>query len=80
MCRNEQDTQFGRLDPSIAPGEAEARKPKSLATEGQAQQQHVNQQGEQQRKRESPVFIAQALTQRLSASCGSRSSLRLRGR
>jgi hypothetical protein len=50
MRRNKQDAQLGRLDPSISPGEPEARKPKSLATEGQAQQQRVNQQGEQQRK------------------------------
>ena len=49
--RNEPDTQTGRLDPSIPPGKAEARKPKARATESQAQQQHMNQQREQQRKR-----------------------------
>ena len=50
LRRHEHDAQIGRLDPSLPPGEAEARKPKSLATEGQAQQQRVNQQGEQERE------------------------------
>lgn len=47
--RNDQHTQLGHLDPPLAPGEAEARKPGPLATEGQAQQQRVNQQGQQHR-------------------------------
>ena len=34
-----------RLDPSISPGQGEARKPKAHATERQAQQQRVTQQG-----------------------------------
>jgi hypothetical protein len=45
------DDQRGRLDASISPGEAEARKPKPLAVKSQAQQQRMNQQREQQRKR-----------------------------
>jgi hypothetical protein len=49
--RKEHDAQVGHLDPPISPGQAEARKPKTLANEGQAQQQRVNQQGEQQRNR-----------------------------
>ena len=61
LRRNDYDAQIGCLDPSILPGEAEARKPKSLATEGQAQQQRVNQQREQQRIRQSPVLRAHAL-------------------
>jgi len=36
-----------RLDASILPGEAEARKPKPLAIEGQAQEQRMNDQREQ---------------------------------
>ena len=60
LRRNDYDAQIGYLDPSILPGEAEARKPKSLATEGQAQQQRVDQQREQQRMRQSPVLRAHA--------------------
>ena len=66
--RNEHDAQIGHLDPSISPREAEARKPKSLATEGQAQQQRMNQQGEQQRKSESPAFRVPALDPPLPAA------------
>jgi len=44
------------LGPSILPREAEARKPEPLATKGQAQQQRVAQQGEQQPKRQTPAF------------------------
>ena len=55
LRRNDYDAQIGCLDPSILPREAEARKPTSLATEGQAQQQRVDQQREQQRTRESPI-------------------------
>jgi hypothetical protein len=51
LRRNDYDAQIGYLDPSILPGEAEARKPESLATEGQAQQPRVDQQREQQRMR-----------------------------
>jgi hypothetical protein len=56
--RDEHDAQIGHLDPSISPGEAETRKPKFRATERQAQQQRVNQQGERQRKRQWPAFTA----------------------
>jgi hypothetical protein len=56
--RNEHHAQIGHLDPSISPGEGEARKPKSLATKRQAQHQRVNQQGEQQRKSQLPAFAA----------------------
>ena len=55
------DAQVGDLDPSILPEEAEARKPKSLATEGQPQQQSVDQQREQQRRRQSPALTNHAL-------------------
>jgi hypothetical protein len=53
--------EIGYLDPSILPGESEAQKPTPLATEGQAQQQRVDQQREQQRMRQSPVLSAHAL-------------------
>jgi len=79
MRRDEHDAQLGNLDPSISPGQAEARKPKSLATEGEAQQQRVNQQGEQQRKTQAPVFAAQALAQLLTEPCVWKRFLRLRG-
>ena len=55
--RNQHDVQIGRLDPSIFPGEDEAGKPKSSATDREAQQERVNQQGEQQRKSQSPVSM-----------------------
>lgn len=58
------------LDPSILPGETEAGKPEFLPTEGQAQQQRVDQQGKQQRKTESSVLGARA-TNRLPAEAGS---------
>ena len=64
-CRNEHDAQLRHLDASFLPGEAQARKPKSLASEGQAQQQSVNQQREQQRRSHSPSLRAHALDQRL---------------
>ena len=47
LRRNEPDNQSGRLDASISPGEAEARKPKPLAIESQAQKQRMNDQREQ---------------------------------
>ena len=56
MRRNEHHAQVGRLDPSICPGEDEARKSKSGVTERQAQQQSVNEQGEQQWKSQFPVL------------------------
>ncbi len=56
--RNEHHAQLGYLDPTILPGEAEARKPKFLPAEVQVQQQRVNHQGKQQRKSQSPVFRA----------------------
>jgi len=62
-CRSEHDAQFGRLDASLAPWKAEAGQPESLALEGQRQQQRVNQQGEQQRNGESPVFAVHASIQ-----------------
>jgi hypothetical protein len=60
LRRNNDDAQIGCLDPSILPRQVEARKPKSLATEGQAQQQCMDQQREQQRMRPSPVLRAHA--------------------
>ena len=51
LRRNEPDDQSGRLDASISPGEAEARKPQPLAIESQAQKQRMNHQREEQRKR-----------------------------
>ena len=53
--------QIGFLDPSLLPGEAEARQPKSLAAEGQAQQPRMEQQRKQQPNRQSPVLKAHAL-------------------
>jgi hypothetical protein len=44
--RHEDDAQLGRFDASFLPGEAQARKPKSRHTEGQAQQRAMNQQRE----------------------------------
>ena len=55
------ETQIGYLDPSRLPGEAETRKPCSLATEHQAQQQRVYQQREQQRVGQSPLLGTHAL-------------------
>jgi hypothetical protein len=51
-----------------------------LVPEGHTEQQRVNQQGEQQRKRHSPAFTAHASAQPLPATCGSRRSLRRRVR
>ena len=82
LRRHEHEAQIGRLDPSLSPGEAEARKPKTLATEGQAQQQRVNQQGEQKRKSQPPAFSARELARPLAAAGSARRSRRiwLRGR
>jgi hypothetical protein len=66
MRRNQHDAQFGRLDPSIYPGQAEARKPKPLSAESQAEQQPMNQQREQQRNRESPAFSQACFSDELS--------------
>ena len=77
-CRNEHDAQLRHLDASLLPGEAQARKPKSLASEGQAQQPSVNQQREQQRRSHSPSLRAHALDQRLPARCGLRRLLSCR--
>jgi hypothetical protein len=44
LRRHQHDAQFRHLDPSFTPGQADARKPESLASEGQAQEQSVNQQ------------------------------------
>lgn len=70
--RNEHQAQLGYLNTSFLPGEAQARKPNSLATEGQAQQQAVKQQREQQRRRHSPPLRAHALGLRLCARGGLR--------
>ena len=72
--RQEQYAQIGRLDPSLAPRKAEARKPKSLATEGQAQQQRVNQKREQERESQPPAFNAHPMAPRVAAPVGSRRS------
>ncbi len=61
LRRIQYDAQIGDLDPSILPEEADARKPKSLATEGQPQEQRVDQQREQQRIRQSPALRDHAL-------------------
>ena len=72
LRRNDYDAQIGYLDPSVLPGEGEARKPnlprvagarepKSLATKGQAQQHRVDQQRKQERQRQSPALRAHAL-------------------
>ena len=53
--------------------------PKSLATEGQRQQQRMNEHGEQQRKSESLVFTARASTRLQTATCDSRRWRRLPG-
>jgi len=79
-CRNEHDVQIGRLDPSLLPGKTEARKPGSLTAVGQAEQHGVNQQGDQQRKRQAPALTVHALTGLFTASCGSGEWLRRRGR
>ncbi len=78
--QNEHEAQLGRLNASFLPGEAQARKPKSLATEGHAQQQSVKQQREQQRSRHSPALRAHALDPRLPARGGLRRSLGWRTR
>ena len=62
--RGKHDAKLGRLDPSIPPEEADTRKAESLAAESQGEQRRVKQQGEQQRKGESPAFIAHASTRR----------------
>ena len=62
LRRNDYDPQIGLVDPSILPWEAEAREPKSLATEDQAQQRHVGQQRERQRTRQPPALEPYALT------------------
>ena len=77
MRRNEHDAQLGHLDASFLPGEAQTWKPKFLSTEGQAQQQSVNQQREQQRRSHSPSLRAHALDPRLPVRFGLR---RLLGR
>jgi len=59
--RNDDDAKIGFLDPPILPGETESRKPVQLPTKGQAQQERVDQQREQQRKRQPPAFKAHAL-------------------
>lgn len=45
--RPEHDVQYGGFDPPIKPGKRKAGEPEPIAAEGQAQQQRVNQQGEQ---------------------------------
>ena len=70
--RHQHDAQIGRLDPPLLPRETQARKPPFLTTEGQAQQQRVSQQREQQCERQSPVFSAHALSRSLTAAGGSR--------
>ena len=72
MRWNEHNAQLGHLDASFLPGEAQTRKPKSLPTEGQAQQRSVNQQREQQRRSHSPSLKAHALDPRLPERCGLR--------
>jgi hypothetical protein len=76
--RNQRNAQTRHLDPSITPGEGQARKPKFLVTKRQAQQQCVYQQGEQQRKHHSPAFTACTSDHPLPVCCGSRTSLRRR--
>lgn len=60
---------FRHLDPSILPGESEAREAEFLTIQGQAQQQCVGQQGNQQRETQSPAFGAKE-TDRLPAGAG----------
>ncbi len=82
LRRNECDAQVGRLDTSIPPGKGETRKSKSVATKRQAQQRHVDQQGQQQRKRQSAAFETRAFAHPWAMACGLRRSdrLRVRGR
>ena len=61
LSGHDYDAQIGHLDPSILPRESEARKPMAFATEGEAKQQRVEQQREQQRIRQSPVLRAHAV-------------------
>jgi len=60
-CRGEADAQFGHLDASFLPGESQARKPDTLAAEGQAQHQRVDQQRKCQRQRQPPGCGAHGL-------------------
>jgi len=62
LGRNDYNGEIGCLDSSILPGKTETGKPKSLAAEGQTQQQRVEQQRDQQRIRQSPVPGAHALS------------------
>ena len=73
---HEHGAQIGRLDPALSPGEAYAGKPQSF-TEGQAQQQRVHQQREQECERHPPAFGIRALPRPLAAAGGSRRSRRL---
>ena len=61
LSGHDYDAQIGHLDPSLLPRESEARKPMAFATEGEAKQQRVEQQREQQRIRQSPVLRAHAV-------------------
>ena len=69
-CRNEHDAQLGHLNASFLPGEAQARKPKSLATEGQAQQQSVKSAARAAAKK--PFAIAQSSCAGSAAACARR--------
>ena len=66
-CRNEHDAQLRHLDASLLPGKAQARKPKSLASEGQAQQQSVKSAARAAAKK--PFAIAQSSCAGSAAAC-----------
>lgn len=67
-CRSEHDAQIWHLDPSNLPGEGKARKSEFLTAKGQSEQQGMEQQGKQQRQRESPAMVALATNRRLAGA------------
>ena len=78
--RDEHDAQIRHLDPSISPREGEARKAPFVATEPQAQQKGVNEQGEQERNRQWPAFTTRALDTPQPWTGGARKTRRRRMR
>ena len=80
MPRCQADAQIGHLDPPLLPGKSQARQSNALAFESQAQQQRVEQQGEQQRERHPPALGRLACARRLDTGGSPRRCRRFRRR
>src|SRR5690606_3302866 len=68
LRRLEHHVKIGRRYPSLLPGDAKARQPKLLPTEGQTQQQYVKQEGKQECDSQPPAVSAHASARLMAAS------------